>query len=93
MNWLERFRSKSPSSGAVATARVKWMIETDRINIPPGALDEIRDQIVEIISRYITVLPDDVKVTLEEGDRIVARAAIGKPSRSVSGSAAAGAER
>ena len=91
MNWIERLRSRSPSSGAVAVERVKWMIETDRIQLPPGAIEEIHREIVEIISRYVAVDVDDVAVTLEQGDRIVARVPIGRPSRRVGSSAAAGA--
>ncbi len=91
MNWLERLRSRTPGSGAVAVDRVKWMIETDRIQLAPGALEEIHREIVEIISRYAAVDEDDVMVTLEQGDRIVARVPVGKPSRRVSGYAAAGA--
>jgi cell division topological specificity factor len=90
MSWIDRLRARNePGSGAVARERLKVLVEYDRSRLAPGALEEIRREIVEIISRYVAVEADDVVVTLEQGSRIVAQVPIGSQTRSVGGSAAA----
>jgi cell division topological specificity factor len=92
MSWIDRLRGKNePASGHVARERLKVLVEYDRTRLAPGALDEIRREIVEVISRYVAVETDDVIVTLEQGTRIVAQVPIGDRTRNVTSSATAGA--
>jgi septum formation topological specificity factor MinE len=47
-------------------------LEYDRALISPGELDRIRDDIIESISRHVSVQRDEVNVSLEQGGRLVA---------------------
>jgi cell division topological specificity factor len=76
MNWLDRLRGRAeqaPPSGRIAFDRAKLVVEFDRAQLPTGALDQIKSDIVEVIARYAPVSPDNVSVEFVEGPpRIVA---------------------
>jgi cell division topological specificity factor len=73
MSFLERiFGAAEPKSGSVAKERLKLVLEYDRALISPGELDMIREDIIESISRHVSVNRDQVQVSLEQGGRLVA---------------------
>jgi cell division topological specificity factor len=95
VNLLDRLRGRPPeSSSATAKQRLKIVLEYDRAYLAPGALDQIRQDIIEAISKHVQIDPDDVNVTLEEGTQIVAHIPL-QTTRSLTpaGPAAAGAAK
>ncbi len=60
------------SSGKVAKERLKFVLEYDRARLTPAQLEEIRDEIISVISRHVDIADRGVEVTLEEGGRLVA---------------------
>jgi len=75
MSLLDRLlRRPEPKggSGAVAKERLKLVLEYDRAQITAAQLDEIRDEIIDTISRHVAIQREDVLVKLERDGRLVA---------------------
>jgi cell division topological specificity factor len=70
--WDRLLGRETAGSGAVAKERLKLVLEYDRAQLTPAELDSIRRDLIASISRHVTVAPDDVQVTLEQGGRLVA---------------------
>lgn len=66
MNWLNRLLGKSESSGQVAKQRLQMVLVHDRADLPPGLLEQIKDDIVAVIARHTAVDTDNVIVHLEQ---------------------------
>ena len=60
------------ASGAVAKDRLKFVLEYDRAKLTPAQLEEIRDEIIAVISRHVDIADRGVEIKLEEGGRLVA---------------------
>ncbi len=81
MSFLQRLfgGSRSPAaSGEVARDRLKLVLEYDRAKLTPAQLDQIRDDIIEAISRHVTLGNGQVEVKLEAGGRLVAEIPLGR---------------
>ena len=63
------FGRRAPSSGEVARERLQLVLSYDRAQISPGLLDKLKDEIIEVISRYGSIDPEGVEVTFSEGSR------------------------
>lgn len=63
-------RNDKKGSSEAAKARLKFVLEHERINITPEKLKEMRERIVAIIAEYIPEVElDSVDVSLEQSDR------------------------
>jgi cell division topological specificity factor len=71
MRTLERLfgsRYKS-SSGQVAKERLRLVLAHDRTSISPELLEELKDEIVAVISRHIPIEATGVQVTFSQSAR------------------------
>lgn len=69
MGWLDRIFKPQKKSGAVAKARLQMVLTNDRSNVSPGLLEEIKDDIIEVIAKRLTIDPDKVVVNLSQSQR------------------------
>jgi len=100
-NLLSRlFGRGKKGSGATAKDRLRFVLQHDRINLPPERMEEMKREILAVIVKYLVVDKDRVEIDLEQRDRshskLVAEipVAINTPpsvSNSANQSAAAGA--
>jgi cell division topological specificity factor len=58
-------------SGTVAKERLKVVLEYDRSQLSPAQMDQIREEIITILSNHVNVRREDVQVKLETGGRLV----------------------
>ncbi len=65
MSWLDRLLGRSEPSGQVAKQRLQMVLTHDRADLPPGLLEEIKDDIIQVIARHTAVDADNVVVHLE----------------------------
>lgn len=56
-------------SGATAKDRLRFVLQYDRINIPPEKMEEMKREIMEVISKYVAVDREKVDIALEQRDR------------------------
>lgn len=67
MSFFQRlFGRPDPPSGRVAKERLRLVLTQDRAGIPPGLLDTLKDEIIEVISRHIDVDVSGVQVMVTE---------------------------
>jgi cell division topological specificity factor len=70
MGFLDRYlRRREPSSRDIAKERLQLVLVHDRVNISPGMLDRMKDELITVISRYVEIEPDGVEVTFTQGKR------------------------
>ncbi len=66
MSWIERLFGRQEASGSVAKQRLQMVLVHDRSDLPPGLLEKIKDDIIEVIARHTSVDTDKVVVHLEQ---------------------------
>ncbi len=62
-------RSKDSGSANKAKDRLQFVLVHDRVNIPPERLQMMKDEIVAVISKYVSVTSDEVEIALAQHDR------------------------
>ncbi len=88
MSWLDRLfgRNAEPASGQVAKERLKLVLEYDRARLTAAELDQIRDEIIQSISRHVAIDSEDVEIKLQRDGRLVAEIPLDKRARNAAGS-------
>lgn len=68
MKFSDFFRRKS--SGNVAKDRLKLVLVSDRTNCSPDIMEQIKNDIIQVISKYVEIDTDelDIKITQTEMD-------------------------
>ncbi len=66
MNWLDRLLGKNESSGQMAKQRLQMVLIHDRADLPPGMLELIKDDIIQVIAKHMAIDTDKVVVHLEQ---------------------------
>ncbi len=56
-------------SGITAKQRLQLVLVTDRSNIPPEKLQQMKDEIIAVISKYVSISPDKVQINIEQRQR------------------------
>ena len=82
MNLMERLFGRSPSSAMVAKERLQLVLAHDRASLSPGELELLKDEIIGVISRHISIDRTHVAFTLSrgpEGTRLVADIPVLRP--------------
>ena len=62
--------SNRPTPKEVAKDRLKLILIHDRGEIAPDIIDKIREEILEVISKYIDISVDDVEISVNRSDDI-----------------------
>ncbi|MGC3965377.1 MAG: cell division topological specificity factor MinE [Rhodocyclaceae bacterium] len=70
MSWLERlFGNKQPKSAELAKERLTVVIARQRTDdTRPDFLNALQQDLIAVISKYVPINPDDIKVQLEKKD-------------------------
>ncbi|MBN1582922.1 MAG: cell division topological specificity factor MinE [Anaerolineae bacterium] len=63
------FKTKEPSSRAIAKERLQLVLVHDRAQISPQLLQTIKDEIIDVISRYLEIEQDGVEITFTQNRR------------------------
>ena len=66
MSWLDRLLGKTETSGQTAKQRLQMVLIHDRADLPPGMLELIKDDIIQIIAKHTAIDTDKVVVHLEQ---------------------------
>ncbi len=56
-------------SGATAKNRLHFVLQHDRINLPPERMEEMKREILAVIVKYLVVDQERVEIALEQRDR------------------------
>jgi cell division topological specificity factor len=61
--------SGNRKSARTAKDRLKLVLIHDRINLSPKLVDEMKDEIVEVISKYVEIDPNLVQISVSHDGR------------------------
>ncbi len=68
MNWLDRLTGRERSAQK-AKDRLKLVLIHDRTELTPAQLEDLKDELIEVISRYLPIRRDQVHITLSTEGR------------------------
>ena len=68
-NFLEKLFKKEKNSANAAKERLKLVLIHDRTDITPGQLENLKNELIDVISKYIKIEPNKVKINMtQEGN-------------------------
>jgi len=67
-DWLPRLSRKNRSASR-AKDRLKLVLIHDRTDISPSALEDMKDEIIKVISNHISIDRDQVKIQMVHDGR------------------------
>ena len=69
MSWLSRLFGREEKSSTVAKQRLQMVLIHDRSEVSPGLLEQIKDDIIAVIAKRLTIDPENVEVNLTQSAR------------------------
>lgn len=60
--WLKRLSKED--SADTAKERLKLVLIHDRTKLTPRVLDEMKDELIEVISRHVSIDPSEVAISM-----------------------------
>ena len=69
MSWLDKIFKPQKKSGSVAKTRLQMVLTNDRSNVSPGLLEEIKDDIIQVIAKRLSIDSDNVIVNITQTQR------------------------
>lgn len=68
-SFLERLFGKEKQSASAAKERMKLVLIHDRTDLNPGTLENLKDELIAVISRYVDIDPTTVRVEMSQEGR------------------------
>jgi len=68
-NFINRIFSKEPSSADKAKDRLRLVLINDRTDLSAAALEDLKDDLLEVLSRYIKIDPKSMKIDITQDGR------------------------
>jgi cell division topological specificity factor len=68
-SFLDRLLGRDRKSAIQAKERLKLVLIHDRTDINPGDLDTMKDELISVISRYISIDPEAVRIEVSQEGR------------------------
>lgn len=65
---LKKLFGGKEKSGRVADKRLRVVLMQDRVNMSPEVMAKLKDDIIQVISRYMVINKQDMELTLENDD-------------------------
>jgi cell division topological specificity factor len=60
---------RNQGSGLTAKQRLQLVLVTDRSDLSPEKLQQMKDEIIAVISKYVSISPDKVEINIEQRQR------------------------
>lgn len=60
---------RRPKSAVTAKERLQLVLIHDRTDLPSGVMEDLRDELIEVISRHIDVDRDQVEIQIAQDGR------------------------
>ena len=68
-NFLEKLFRREANSASQAKERLKLVLIHDRTDLSPGTLEEMKDELIAVISRYVDIEPEAVRIDMAQEGR------------------------
>jgi cell division topological specificity factor len=66
--WLRQFFTNYEPSGQTARKRLQLVLMQDRIGLTQGELEAMKMDLLEVVSKYLVIEPDEVKIEVKNFD-------------------------
>ena len=68
-NIFNRIFSKEPSSAEKAKDRLRLVLSSDRTDLSAAAMENLKDDLLEVLSRYIQIDPKAMRIDITQEGR------------------------
>lgn len=68
-SFLDRLLGRDNKSAQQAKERMKLVLIHDRTDLTPAALESLKDELIQVISRYVSIDPRSVNIELDQESR------------------------
>lgn len=68
MDLINKFFKEETSSKDRAVERLRLVLVHDRANVAPGLMEMLKEELIEVISKYMDIDEDTMEVTLSSGE-------------------------
>jgi cell division topological specificity factor len=68
-SFLDRILGHDRKSADTAKERLKLVLIHDRTDLAPGMLESLKDELIQVISRYVAIDPAAVRIEMEQDGR------------------------
>ena len=68
-NIFNKIFSKEPSSAEQAKDRLRLVLSSDRTDLSAAAMENLKDDLLEVLSRYIKIDPDAMRIDITQEGR------------------------
>ncbi len=82
---LNKLFGRNPTSAAKARERLQLVLAHDRTDLSPDLLDQMREEILGVVAKYVEIDVEGGEVSLETEDRMTALVANLPIKRTLSG--------
>jgi cell division topological specificity factor len=66
MNIFSRLFGKKEHSSTVAKNRLQLVLVHDRVNLSPGKIEALKDELIEVISKYVEIDQEGIDIFLSQ---------------------------
>lgn len=66
---MQKLFNRKSNSASSAKDRLQMVLIHDRSNLPPGVMEALRDELIEVISRHVKVRKSDVQIEIAQDGR------------------------
>ena len=67
--FIDRILGRDKSSAKQAKERLKLVLIHDRTDLNPGTLDNLKDELIDVISRHVDIDPAAVRIEMTQDGR------------------------
>jgi len=71
-DFVNKLLGRQPASATTARERLQLVLAHDRSDLNPELLEQMRREILEVVSRYVEIDLEEGDVSLETDDRVTA---------------------
>jgi cell division topological specificity factor len=71
-DFIDKLLGRQPASAGRARERLQLVLAHDRSDLNPELLEQMRREILEVVSRYVEIDLEEGDVSLETEDRVTA---------------------
>jgi cell division topological specificity factor len=68
-NFIQKIFSKEPSSADKAKDRLRLVLINDRTDLTAATMEALKDDLLEVLSRYIQIDPDSMQIDITREGR------------------------
>ena len=67
--FFDRLMGRQPKSANQAKERLKLVLINDRTDLSPAMLEAMKDELLQVISRYVEINPAEIQITMAQEGR------------------------